>query len=259
MNTEDYIASGILESYVLGHLSLQESKEVEERLANDELLRAEVRKIELSIENLAFASAVEPPAEIQSKLMAKIRTEEKQLSSSTGWMKLAMAASVSLAILTSVVAINYRTRWKDAELRISDLVASSNRIAENSQTVSRELSSLKSAMAVASSADFKRISLKGTPNSPDAIATVYWNPDSRAVFLDARSLKALPNEKQYQLWAIVNGEPVDMGVVKQEEASSLLAKMKTLEKDAAAFAITIEPEGGSRLPSLETMQVIGNV
>ena len=35
--------------------------------------------------------------------------------------------------------------------------------------------------------------------------------------------------------------------------------MKNITSGAAAFAVTIEPRGGSENPSLETMQVVGNV
>jgi len=52
--------------------------------------------------------------------------------------------------------------------------------------------------------------------------------------------------------------PVDAGVF--DWNSEGLQKMKSISGQAvAAFAVTIEPKGGSESPSLETMQVIGNV
>jgi hypothetical protein len=35
--------------------------------------------------------------------------------------------------------------------------------------------------------------------------------------------------------------------------------MKKIVSGAATFAVTIEPRGGKASPSLETMQVVGNV
>ena len=69
-------------------------------------------------------------------------------------------------------------------------------------------------------------------------------------------MPAAPQGMQYQLWAIVDGKPVDAGVF--DVATSGLLKMKTLD-GAVAFAVTIEPRGGRPSPTLETMQVIGNV
>jgi anti-sigma-K factor RskA len=101
---------------------------------------------------------------------------------------------------------------------------------------------------------FVKVILKGTENAPDAQATVYWNQSTKEVYLRIQSLEALSQDQQYQLWAIVDGKPVDMGVFDNDTG---LLKMKTTGK-AAAFAVTIEPRGGKASPSLETMQVLGN-
>jgi anti-sigma-K factor RskA len=55
------------------------------------------------------------------------------------------------------------------------------------------------------------------------------------------------SDKQYQLWALLNGQPIDLGMieVKQER---LLYRMKNVQ-NAQAFAITLEPKGGSPAPT----------
>ena len=77
------------------------------------------------------------------------------------------------------------------------------------------------------------------------------------MFLSVQNLKDLTEENQYQLWAIIDGAPVDAGVFNPGESN--LLKMKNITSGAAAFAVTIEPKGGSENPSLETMQVVGEV
>ncbi len=42
-------------------------------------------------------------------------------------------------------------------------------------------------------------------------ATVYWNTVSKDVYVLQNSMPKAPSGKQYQLWAIVNGKPVDAG------------------------------------------------
>jgi anti-sigma-K factor RskA len=70
-------------------------------------------------------------------------------------------------------------------------------------------------------------------------------------------MKTLAQENQYQLWAIVDGKPVDAGVFDGNLAG--LLKMKNIPIGAVKFAVTVEPRGGKESPTLSTMQVIGDV
>jgi len=68
-------------------------------------------------------------------------------------------------------------------------------------------------------------------------------------------MQTLPSDKQYQLWAIVGGQPVDLGVY---QTGAAMQKMKNIE-GAQMFAITIEKAGGSATPTLDQMIVAGPV
>ena len=63
--------------------------------------------------------------------------------------------------------------------------------------------------------------------------------------------------QQYQLWAIVDGKPVDAGMVEIDPGKAL-HRMKNIPK-AEAFAITLEKAGGSPTPTLTAMFVMGKV
>ncbi|MEJ0031715.1 MAG: anti-sigma factor [Bacteroidota bacterium] len=79
-------------------------------------------------------------------------------------------------------------------------------------------------MQIINNPAFQRVVMKGTPAAKEALATVYWNQTSQEVFLSVQNLKALAQDQQYQLWAIVDGKPVDMGVF---DNTTALLKMKT--------------------------------
>ena len=87
-------------------------------------------------------------------------------------------------------------------------------------------------------------------------AEVFWNENNQ-VFLNPKNLPAAPTGKQYQLWAIVDGKPVDMGMYDPNN-KSLVQEMKTVSKPQA-FAITLEKEGGSPTPTMEEMYVMGPI
>jgi anti-sigma-K factor RskA len=68
-------------------------------------------------------------------------------------------------------------------------------------------------------------------------------------------MEKTPAGKQYQLWAIVDGKPVDAGMIGDCEG---LCKMKVIDH-AEAFAVTLENAGGSPAPTLTAMFVLGKV
>ncbi|MEP6845836.1 MAG: hypothetical protein ABI861_07525, partial [Panacibacter sp.] len=72
MTGKDYIESGILEQYVLGTASADESAQVEMMAGSDPTVRQEIDLICETLEKLAFAGAVEPSPVIKPFLMATI-------------------------------------------------------------------------------------------------------------------------------------------------------------------------------------------
>ncbi len=96
--------------------------------------------------------------------------------------------------------------------------------------------------------------LKGTKKSPDALAKIFWMKNTGAVYVDATYLPQAPQGKQYQLWAIVNGAPVDAGMIETANGTYKIQKMKSFGS-AEAFAITLENTGGSATPTMEEMVV----
>ena len=80
------------------------------------------------------------------------------------------------------------------------------------------------------------------------------------MLVDFTSMKMPKNdeEHQYQLWALVDGKPVDLGVFDAEDGVIGLKDMKSIGT-LQTFAVTLEPRGGSINPTLEKLMVIGNI
>jgi anti-sigma-K factor RskA len=64
----------------------------------------------------------------------------------------------------------------------------------------------------------------------------------------------VPTGKQYQLWAIVDGKPVDAGMIATKKGIYHIQKMKSFGS-VQAFAITLEKAGGSPIPTMDEMIV----
>ena len=216
--------------------------------------------VESTFELLAQKTAVNPALDLKDKIKSQIdfkkpKAKEIPLNSDHegSSFSFAIAASISVAILTSALAFYFYTQWQSAENQLEILIAQNQEVADNYQFVNQKLEILESDLEILGNPEFARVTMKGTENTPESLATVFWNSNTEEVYLKIQNLKTLSQEQQYQLWAIVDGVPVDMGVFNNE---TTLLKMKSVAS-AAAFAVTIEPRGGSVDPSLETMQVVG--
>ena len=109
------------------------------------------------------------------------------------------------------------------------------------------------ALKVLSLPGLVKINLAGVGTHTGQSGLLYWDKASGDVFLDLNSMPQAPAGKQYQLWAIIDGKPVDAGMY---SFSSSMTRMKTIVR-AEMFAITIENEGGSPTPTLDQMVVAG--
>ena len=76
MNTKEYISSGIIESYVLGHASAEEAGILECVMKNNAEVKAAVEEAQQTLENLATAQSVTPPEDLKSKIWNKIQQEQ---------------------------------------------------------------------------------------------------------------------------------------------------------------------------------------
>lgn len=261
MNLKEYISSGILEAYLLDEVTPQERMEVQRMLHKHPDIKKELNLIEESMETFAMKSALTPRQELKSKILSKV--DERPASSTEGkvislnpqplW-RYAAAASLVIALGASYLAYTYRKQWQETNLTLNELIAQNQRVAQDYNVVNQRLEKIQGDFSIIESTAFRKVVMKGTAGEPNALASVYWNASTEEVFLSIQNLKEISKDHQFQLWAIVDGKPVDAGVFDAGYAG--LLKMKSINR-ASAFAITVEPRGGKPSPTLETMQVVG--
>lgn len=261
MNIEEYISSGILEAYALGELSAAERLAVEQNLVQYPELRKELAEIEAVQEELLMKAAIRPSASVKEKLFSKIsfdKPEAKVVALQSNTWKWAAAASIAIALISSYLAYEYHDRWRTSEDNLTKLIAQNQQMAQDYNIVNQRIDKMQTDMHVIGSPEFSRVVMAGhAQNAPGTEAYVYWNEKTQEVYLSIQSMKELAYENQYQLWAMVDGVPVDAGVFDMNTTQGLL-KMKEM-KGAQAFAVTIEPRGGRPTPTMSKLQMVGNV
>ena len=255
MNVQDYISSGIVESCMLG-LASHEEHEGFEKMCNQhsEVLQARL-DFELSMELHAMQNAVSPPPALKQQIMDTIFHFEAKVIPinadapviKTNWLKYAAAACAVL-----LAASGY---WNFSQNKSNKKL-----LANYDKTVAKLRDLEKDLAMVVQNPNVKMAAMKGLEASPASFATVYWDTTSKDVYLQINNLPKPVSEKQYQLWALFDGKPIDVGMIENDSFTGekkLLLQMKNVG-GAQAFAITLEKKGGNLTPQ-GSMYVLGNL
>lgn len=251
MTKEEIISQGWLEAYITGDLSESEIVIVEQFIKESKEVRDEYESLQKTLAELAFAQAITPPPKIKNTLLKEISTKTKNKQNFI--LSYTTAASIVFALSMGFTAYSFWTKWHEAEKKYNLLLSENQTMVATLKKASDEYEVLSNNNAIASSPNFQRVILNGTENAPDYQAVVFWNPEEEAVYLNASTFESLTESQQYQLWALIDGKPVDAGVF---DPDNQLIAMKNIGV-ADAFAVTIEKKGGSEQPDLSTLQVIG--
>jgi anti-sigma-K factor RskA len=235
VNVQEYISSGIVESYVLGLADEKEKSEFEQMcLQFPEVLVARTA-FELALENQAVENAITPLADIKNKIFEQIRGTGKVVSIQSVLVKkinlAKYAAAAAVILLAGSLYYNFTLFNKNKELK------------NNYDNTFAKLNELeKDIQILQQNPNVKMASMKGQLISPASYATVYWDTASQDVYLMINNMPKPASDKQYQLWAFLNGQPIDMGLIEITEKPLQLYHLKKAQA-AQAFAITLEKKG----------------
>jgi anti-sigma-K factor RskA len=273
VNIKEYISSGIIESYVLGVVSDQERQEVEciSHIYPEVLQHLVAMQDEL--EQLSEGWKKEPPAELKDRVMAAIKAEASNekaeakiinlntaapKSGVSGQWRLIAAASVLAVLAMGTLFVTKQNQLSTSESQLQALSTDINQKEITMANLETELANYSQEKIFLLHEETIPVDLAGTPNSPDAKVKVFWNEGVNKLVLASNTLPVAPKDLQYQLWAIIDGAPVDLGVIDRFEDKTVFSRDVDV-KSVQAFAITLEKNGGSPQPNLEQLYVIGNV
>lgn len=252
MNIKEYISSGIIESYVLGLASQEERVEFEQLcMQYPELVKAR-DDFELALEQQLTIQAIAAPVAAKAKLMEAVRQssdagkviamDATKRAGGSSYLRWVAAASVLLLLGAAFFAYDFyaenqklKASYEDLRARVTVMEDEQKMVVDPNVTV---------------------VNLVGTTPAK-ASASIYWDSTSKNVFLVVKNMPQLPSDKQYQLWALIDGKPKDLGLfdVKANQERVML-KMNNTQK-SEAFAITIENRGNQGGPNLEQLQTMG--
>lgn len=275
MTTQEYIASGLLEAYVLGALTGEELAHVQAEIAaNSDIARA-VADLEDTLLNMAAAGAMQPPVGMDDKIWSAIGSSvpqnaphaQKGFSATnktiplsaperkTDWRYAAMWAA-----LLSSIAMNAMF-WMQNSNQKQQVVQQSIRLSKmesEQRSLAATLENYRKRADMMADTGMQTIVMHTVVKGHPMAATLYWSKANGEAYVMLDALPMPPKGMQYQLWAIQDGKPVDMGVLPMDmPGTSNMARVNKPVMAGEAFAISLEKEGGSPVPTAENIYVLG--
>ena len=270
MEIKDIISSGLLELYITGLTSAEETLQVEQWAEQYPEVRNEIEELQNVMESYAMAHAIQPDDSLKEKILSKIKpadsvkqkifsqihttpkqqplpvitssekNEGAKIYSIPSYFKWAVAATVILLIGSLILNYTFYNKYQNTSKELQVAQQELNKQQQLAEAMNKDMNVMtdKNAMPVV---------LSGTEKAPDALAKIFWMKNTGDVYVDPTNLPQAPSGMQYQLWAIVDGKPVDAGMISTEKGIYHIQKMKTFGK-AQAFAITLETAGGNPTP-----------
>ncbi len=241
-------------------LTEAENKEVERNARQYPEIKAEMTSIEEALEKYAQFNAVVPsnPIAIEANIIERINSKKNTIStkgssyySSFLVLGVLLTGMLLLGVYFFYQQLQQKQVIEEQKGQIEQLQTAYSELQVNCNQFSQQIAYLRDPSN-------RSIQLTGTDLSSKSSAVVHWNPKVKKSFLDFVNLPEPPSNKQYQLWAIVDGQPTDMGVFDLKTSNNLLFEVPFIESPQA-FAVTLENAGGSATPNLDQLYIIGEV
>lgn len=271
LDIKEYIASGILEGYAMGILSEQETREVECMSKIYPEIKEELLLAQSQMEAVSETWKKPVPSDLKAKVMqaianepleSTIKSEAKVISINKGsqlstWRAIAAVTTILLAVMGGFY-LSSRSEMKQQEFALAEAKVKTNELLNQVNQMEISLAQYNAEEAFFVHDKTQRIALTGTALSPDSKMRVFWNDQMKRMVMTGTDLPQTAQEMQYQLWAIVDGKPVDLGVFDLLAGDEIQGKNLDVD-NVQAFAVTLEKRGGSPTPTLDQMYVYGGV
>ncbi|GAB3721990.1 anti-sigma factor [Spirosoma lituiforme] len=272
MNVTEYIASGILESYVMGAVSDQERREVECLSSIYPDIRQELDQLSEVLESYALLHSVEPPESVKAKLLAQLDFEkpvretivrpmpvDTTTTNSSPTFRATWIVAASMGLLLLLFSFFLLSQLRTNQKTLAAFRTDNSKMLAEVRQLRDQKTQNDQTLAVLRQPGTRTLELKGNDKAPQGSMLVFWNSQTHQVAVQVQSLPPLPADKQYQLWYMEGGKPVDAGVFDAMPSPDLVQQLSRSVGRAEAFAVTVEKRGGSPTPTLSTLLALAPV
>lgn len=243
-----FLETDLLEKYLLGNTSNQEALQVERYIAMYPEVRTTYLELQENLESFARLHALKTPEGLKAKILYRIRTQDLGRKKSR---RLAIAATVA----AFVFAGSSYFFWDQSKSLQDENTIVTNRILNLEADIKQQLEDVRNQFIVLNNPQTRKFYVNGNNKAKDLKAVAYVNPVKKLSYINVRNLPDLAENQCFQMWAEVNGEMVNLGIIKNiNDKDKLLAL--PYAKNAISY-ITIEPKGGNNSPTVQN--IVANI
>jgi anti-sigma-K factor RskA len=87
---------------------------------------------------------------------------------------------------------------------------------------------------------------------------MFWDKKTGKVYIMIHHLPQSSAQNDYQLWAMVNDKPVNIGLIKDEIRGRFI-EMDNVPAGALSFIVTLEKAGGAASPTIGETYLAGKL
>ncbi len=239
----NFLKSNLLNKYLLGDTSSEESKEVETFISNYPEAAKAYETLQDNLEIIAKAGAVDVPynilTDILDSLSEKNDTKVIQLvqHKKTPWYSIAASAAAVLFAATSFMLYQKNENLNNENnVVIEEIFDLRSDIDKNNS----KLDELSKELLKLNNPDARKYVINGNERAKNLKTVAYINPVEKTSMIDVITLPQLPEEQHYQIWAELQDRMVNLGIL--DESDRKLKQIPYME-DALALSIKIGTKG----------------
>ncbi|MDZ4793100.1 MAG: anti-sigma factor [Bacteroidota bacterium] len=251
MDINSYISSGIIELYVMGMCSPEEEKELELLRRQHPALHDAVLQYETELEANMQKNSTLPPADVDNRILQSLDALQTPVidinknKKNRQWLRPVAAASILLLAVSAFYNYTFLKKIKNQELALKSspgtaaTLPAADYIILNKPTITP-------------------VAMYGVGTHAICRCTMFWDKSTGKMYIIIHHLPKSSAAKDYQLWAEVDGKPVNVGIIKDEIRGRFI-EMPNVPAGSIAFTVTLENAGGTTRPTVEETYLSGKI
>ncbi len=243
-----FLDTDLLEKYLLGTTTLEETLQVERYIAMYPEVRKTYDELQDNLEAFAKMHAIKTPEGLKDRILNRIKTENIGRKK---FFRYAIAAS----FIAFIFAGSSYFFWNQSKNLQEENTIVTNKIKNLEENMREQLEDVRNQFIVLNNPQTKKYNVNGNKKAKELKAVAYINPVKKLSYINVRKLPNLPEDQCFQMWAEVNGKMVNLGVIKETNGKEKLLALP-YAKNAVGY-ITIEPKGGNETPTVEN--IVANI
>jgi anti-sigma-K factor RskA len=253
IDKKSLLENGLLEQYLLGELNTEQCEQIEQLLASDAELKANYDALEEDFETLGLDNAINPPALVKSKLLDQVKTNQdtKRIVSleKRNNTKLYLGIAATFAGFLLIGSFWMYSQLNEVKQQLQTVELNNTELNSTIEVLNVKLKENNASYNAIVNPDTEQYILKGNASLPEAKVVSYVNHQLKSVVINTERLPKLDADHDYQMWADVEGEMINMGVITKDKTVMTMAYID----DAESLNITIEPVGGNDHPTVSRL------